>query len=95
MPATSRGQNRIPYEFSVTPRVCGCRQPARVLGTGRNLDRLVIVAEGYWNVYLAFFGDQQVWLTWLVTDVRDGRIMWRDGRRTTEEALHGSTSDNG
>lgn len=95
MPATSAGLGRVPYELSVTPRVCGCQQLARVLGTSRSLDRIITAGQGYWNVYLAFFGDQQVWLIWLVTDVRDGRIMWRDGRRTTEEETRGTSITDG
>jgi hypothetical protein len=92
MPATSAGMGRVPYEASVALRVCGCAQPPKVLGTGRDLARIIKVADGYWTVYLAFFGDQQVWLEWLVTDIRDGRIMWRNGRPITEEAVHGKES---
>jgi hypothetical protein len=89
VPATSAGIGRAPYEASVSLRVCSCGSAPKVLGVGRDLDRVIRVADGYWTVYLTFFGDQLVWLEWIVTDVRDGRIMWRNGRRITEETTDG------
>lgn len=75
---------RIPrnavYVFQITARVCHCEQPPAVFATGRNLKRIAAIADGYHAVYEGFFGDQMVWLDMVIVDVRDGRIVWRDGR---------------
>lgn len=90
---TSAGIARTPYLVSVAPRVCSCNWAPKELGRFRKLDRALSTVEGYWNVYLAFFGDQQIWLNWTVVDLRDGRILWRNGRRTTEGMHDGITQD--
>ena len=69
------------YVLTIAPRVCACQTPAPVFATGRNLDRIITVATGYWSVWDGFFGDQQLWLEFLVIDTRDGRVVWRNGRR--------------
>jgi hypothetical protein len=80
-----------PYVVTVAPKVCTCRLPAMELGTRKRLDVAIALVEGYWAVYLAFFGGQQIWLDWLVTDQRDGRIMWRNGRQLHKEDDSGTT----
>ncbi len=81
----ARASARAPFLCEVRPRVCGCRQPAKDLGARQTLERAETVIGGYWNVYLAFFGDQMIWLDWTVTDVRDGRLWWHNGHRVKEE----------
>ena len=86
---TSAGVTRAPYLMTVEARVCRCRQAPKELGTRRTLDKAVTEISGYWNVYLGFFGDQLLWLEFLVIDRRDGQIMWRNGRQLAEETAHG------
>jgi hypothetical protein len=81
---TSAGVGRAPFVVTVAPRTCQCALPARELFKSGNRDRAIANATGYWCVYLAFFGEQLIWLDWLVTDIRDGRIIWRNGRHTQE-----------
>jgi len=50
------------------------------LGRAQKLESAIRLIEGYWNVYLAFFGEQMVWLHFQITDVRDGRVIWHNGR---------------
>lgn len=88
MPGLARG-GRITYEFTITPRVCACPGKPTVFATGRNLDRLIARADGYWNVFLGFFGDQVIWLSFDIIDVRDGRLVWRNGRQQTGSASNG------
>lgn len=47
---------------------------------------------GYWNIYVTFFGDQTFWLEFIVVDVRDGRIVWKNGQPMKEEASNGAGS---
>lgn len=68
------------YIFTIAPRVCNCPADPRVFATARVLDRIVKTANGYHAVYDGFFGDQLMWLDFLIVDIRDGRIVWRDGR---------------
>lgn len=84
--------SRTPFLVTVAPRVCACRLPPKELGRRRNADRAIADVSGYWNVYLAFFGEQQIWLDWLVTDLRDGRVIWRNGRQLTEGASDGESN---
>lgn len=88
--STSAGLARTPYIFTVQPRVCDCRLSPKELATGRDIDRIVKVAEAYWSVYLTFFGDQMVWLHFQIVDRRDGHIVWRDGGYTKEEEWNGT-----
>lgn len=74
-----------PYVTQVTSRTCACRQGGKQLSRHKILANAVATIGGYWNVYLAFFGDQMVWLDFTVTDVRDGKLMWRNGRTVVEE----------
>lgn len=70
-----------PFHATVHARVCQCQQEPMLLGRAHAEERAVTLISGYWNVYLAFFGDQMIWLTFLVTDTRTGLIIWRNGRR--------------
>lgn len=87
MAGTSKGIARAPYEVTAYARVCKCTQASNLLGTASTMDRAIKMAEGYWSVYLAFFGGQSVVFHWQVVDRRDGAVVWRDGRqlRTEEE----------
>jgi hypothetical protein len=89
--STSAGIARLPYLVTVGPRVCSCQLPAKDIGRCKTLHKALSIVEGYWNVYLGFFGDQQIWLDFLVTDLRDGVILWRNGRPTAEGKAHGTT----
>lgn len=72
-----------PFYVSVAPRVCSCNLPAKDLGRFKRKERAIAEITGYWSIYLGFFGDQMVWLDFLVTDLRSGEIVWRNGRPTT------------
>lgn len=74
-----------PFYVSVAPRVCGCKQKERDLGKFKRLDRALKEVEGYWNVFVGFFGEQQLWLDFTVVDLRDGSLIWRNGRLMKEE----------
>ncbi len=79
---TSKGMARAPYHLYARARVCRCVLPPQPFGTFRTLPRAVDVATGYWNVMVAFYGDQIFWLHWDVVDIRDGVVVWSDGRLT-------------
>jgi len=85
---TSAGIARAPFLYTVHAQVCACSQPFRELGRASTLERAVERITGYWNVYLGFFGDQQIWLYFQVIDLRDGRVCWRNGRTTTTTGGH-------
>lgn len=68
------------FELTVEAKVCSCPTPPMPLAMARKLDRILPVAEGYWTVYLNFWGDQMVWVLFTITDVRDGTVVWRNGR---------------
>ena len=87
MPAASTA--RAPFLATVSARACNCRQAPKELGRAQRMEKALKLIEGYWNVYLAFFGDQVVWLDFLVVDTRTGRVVWRNGRQTLtqEETL--------
>lgn len=93
MPATSRGITRSPYLVQGYARVCECSKAVADLGSSSTLDRAIKNAEGYWNVYLGFYGDQAVVFHWQVVDRRDGRVMWRDGRQLITEEEHRGITD--
>jgi hypothetical protein len=82
---TTAGVNRAPYLMTVHARVCRCRQAPKELGRARTIERAEAAIGGYWNVYLGFFGDQVVWLNFQIVDLRDGQVVWRNGRRTRTE----------
>lgn len=83
--ATTAGMHRAPFLMTVAARVCQCQHAPKELGRSRTLERAVTVIGGYWNVYLAFFGEQVVWLDFQVIDLRDGRLVWHNGRHTRTE----------
>lgn len=87
--STAAGISYTPYLATVAPRICQCKLPARELARRRKMAPAIKLIEGYWNVYLGFFGDQVIWLDFLVIDLRDGRIVWRNGRQLVEEETHG------
>lgn len=74
-----KASNWTPYELTVHADVCTCGSHPKVLGHFRSLDRAVKIAEGYWNVYFGFWGDQTIWIRFELTDMRDGQLMWRNG----------------
>ena len=82
------------YVVTIEARVCGCTGPSNIFGRFRRLDRAVKLVTGYWSVYLAFYGDQLVWLHFLITDLRDGRVVWRNGQLlTTKEGIIDGTNE--
>lgn len=78
-------RDRAPYLCEVRPRVCTCAVVGKELSRHRSFDRAVATIVGYWSVYLAFFGDQVYWLEFSIVDTRDGKLLWRNGRRVKEE----------
>lgn len=82
---TAAGVARNPYLATVSPRVCKCVNPSMELVRARKLENAVRVITGYWSVYVGFFGDQLMWLDWIVVDTRTGQVLWRNGRHTTKE----------
>lgn len=83
----------LAYVAEVQPRVCSCKLPPKSLGVFRSLDKAVAVMQGYWAVYVGFYGDQTMWLHFQVVDARDGTLLWSNGRRMTNREVqqHGST----
>lgn len=67
-------------ELTITPHVCECKLRPQVFATGRVLERLVVKASGYYEVYIGFYGDQTRWLDFEIVDIRDGQVLWRNGR---------------
>lgn len=95
MAATARGIMHSPYLLRAYMHVCACGKAVNELGTASTMDKALRRIEGYWNVYLAFFGDQAVVFHFDVVDRRDGVIVWRDGRQLrTEEEQGGTTQGN-
>lgn len=80
MPVSIRSPLR-PFLVTITARSCECGHQGKADGPYKALSRAIEIAAGYWNVYLAFFGDQIVWLEFTVVDTRDGRVMWVNGKR--------------
>lgn len=76
------------YEMTIHARTCHCDQAPMRLGRTAELAKAVRVISGYWNVYLAFFGDQLVWLHFQVTDIHTGRVVWHNGRATLAQEEH-------
>jgi hypothetical protein len=62
------------------------------LFTSRTAEKAIANMTGYWSVYLTFFGEQMNWLRFTVTDVRDGTVIWRNGRAMKEETESGEGS---
>lgn len=92
-----RRSSATPFLVSVAPRVCSCNLAAKELSSHKLPETAIATIEGYWNVYVGFFGDQTMWLDFMVTDTRDGKVIWKNGRQQTEEdyAPKGETSDTG
>lgn len=88
---TSRGLARSPYEITVHCRPCRCDTPPRQLAVGRNLERLIATAAGYYNLVTGFDLDPSYLLRFTVTDRRTGAIMWQDGKTYPEEEHSGIT----
>lgn len=88
------GNAGVVYEFTIHTKTCECPQTPKVFATARVLDRLIPKADGYWNVWLGFFGDQAVWIIMQIVDRRDGTVIWRNGR-LTEGVSHGKKLDVG
>lgn len=70
------------FILTITPAVCSCQLEQVAFATGRSLDRIIERAESYWAIWKAFYADQTQWLEFLVVDIRDGQLMWRNGART-------------
>jgi hypothetical protein len=62
--------------------VCRCTLPAHELSRHRIWDNAVKTAAGYWNIYAAFYGQYQLILWFEIIDVRDGKVLWRNGKPT-------------
>ena len=86
---------RYPFVAEIRARTCKCRQAPLNVGAFKTLDRALVEVGGYWSIYLAFFGDQQVWLEFTVTDLRDGALKWRDGHHIREEENGATQNGNG
>lgn len=91
---TSFGRpSATPFLVSVAPRVCDCKLAGKELGKFKRAEKAIREIGGYWNVYVGFFGDQTMWLDFTVTDVRDGKVIWKNGRQLTEED-YGTTNES-
>lgn len=80
-----RRSSATPFLASVAPRVCRCNLQAKELSVHKLPKTAIRTIEGYWAVYVGFFGDQTMWLDFMVTDTRDGKVIWKNGRLLTEE----------
>lgn len=83
------------YLLQVSPRVCNCVLPARELGTSKSLTKLEINGMGYWSLFLAFFGEMFPFLQFTIVDMRDGTVMWRNGRRENKEMWNDESGSSG
>lgn len=77
------------FLVTVSPRVCKCVLPAKELFQTPKLANAIKVADGYYQLFLDFFGEQAPWLEFTVVDTRDGQVMWRNGRPMKEEKDNG------
>jgi hypothetical protein len=77
------------YLLQVSPRVCECVLPARELATAKDLVSIEKKGGFYWQLFLSFFGDMHPFLHFTIVDMRDGTVMWRNGRRLNEEMWNG------
>jgi hypothetical protein len=85
---SSRADNASPFHVVVGLRVCKCRGPEDLLSKHKVYDRAVMVADGYWQVYLAFFGHLVNIVQFSIVDARDGAVLWRNGRHTRQGGQH-------
>lgn len=87
---TSAGLAHAPFLAQVSAKACKCNGPVFEVGRARTAERAVERIVGYWNVYIGFYGNQLVWMMFDVVDIRDGRVVWRNGRYTnTKESSSG------
>jgi len=91
---TAKGVSRAPYVGMVQPRVCECKCDPKELFTARTEARAIAMISGYWNIYVTFYGTQTFWLEFIVVDVQDGRIVWKNGQPTKEGASNGAGGED-
>lgn len=77
------------FLVTVAPKVCQCQLPPRELHQARTIDKAMLIAAGYYSLFLTFFGEQGPWLNFSVIDIRDGQVLWRNGRQLGEEKNSG------
>lgn len=78
-----------PYHLLASLKLCQCTGPEEMLGRYKRLDRAEANGNGYWALYVGFFGSQRYLITFSIVDTRDGIVLWRNGRRTVEGMQHG------
>lgn len=81
------------YAVEVTLVACRCDGPVTQLGRTKRYDRAVTMADGYWAVYLGFFGHLTHLVNFSIVDMRDGVLLWRNGRHTTEGKQRASEAE--
>ena len=81
------------YLLQVTARVCNCSLPSRELFQSRKLLNVEQRAEGYWSLFVTFFGDMFPFLQFVIVDTRDGTMLWRNGRRLVKEEFDGTATE--
>ena len=91
---TGAQQGRAPYHLLVSLSACRCDLSPQTMGTARDVDRLVPAAQGYWDLYVAFWGHLPRLLSVSIVDVRDGAVMWRNGKSLLQEDASGKVSNN-
>ena len=75
----------LPYEVRGEVRLCRCHLDSGPRSRHRKVERAIAEAAGTWNIICAFYGDHPLNITVFVVDVRDGTIVWRDGRHQRED----------
>lgn len=91
MSATSAGIARSPYLLTVRPRACRCVLPAHELGVFRDWERATQRADGYWALYVGFYGDYELILWFEIVDRRTGEVLWRNGKPTRRRSSDNQT----
>lgn len=81
---TKRQDMATPYHVEVSLISCKCAVPATLLSRCKRYDSAVKHAEGYWAVYLGFFGHLTNIIRFSIVDTRDGTVLWRNGRHEPE-----------
>jgi len=86
--APDRGNN-TPFHVTAELRLCKCGNPVTNLGRYKRYDRAEAEASGYWNVFLEFFGNHVSIVFYSIVDVRDGTVLWINGRTQQKERDNG------
>lgn len=80
------------YAVEVSLVTCRCKSPVTRLSLNKRPDRVIEIAKGYWNVYVAFFPEHFMLIRISVVDIVDGHLVWQNGRPYREVDEDGKES---